>query len=117
MKRQNGMSLISVLIVGAILMAVLILGFKMVPVFNEYFNVKKAFASVVSTVDPAAPASSFRAAFGKFRDVNDITSVDAQTISVTKDGGKVTLQVLYRRELPLFANVGLYFDFDVTSDK
>ena len=107
--------MISVLIVGAILMAVLILGFKLVPVFNEYYSVKKAFASVVSTTDPTAPPSTFRAMFGKFKDVNDITSVDAQTIGVSKDNGKVTLQVSYRRELPLFANVGLYFDFDITS--
>jgi hypothetical protein len=115
MKRQNGMSLISTLIVGAILMGLLVLAFKMVPVFNEYFSVKKALVSVVSSTDPGAPASSFRAAFGKHRDINDITSVDPQTISVTKDNGRATMQVSYRRELHLFANVGLYFEFDVSS--
>lgn len=117
MKRQNGMSLISVLIVGAILMALLVLGFRLVPVYVEYFGVKKSFSGVISTTDQAAPAAAFRSAFQKYAYSNDITSVDSQTISVTKDSGKVTLQVSYRREVPLFANVGLYFDFDVSSDK
>ena len=115
MKRQSGLSLISILIVGAILMAVLVLGFRLVPVYVEYFGVKKAFVGVISSTDPGAPASAFRSAFGKFAYTNDINSVDAQTISVNKDNGKVTLQVSYRRELPLFSNVGLYFDFDISS--
>lgn len=116
MKRQNGFSLISTLIVGALLMAVLVLGLKLVPVFNEYFEVQKGFKSVVAATDPGAPPSAFRNAFGKHRDVNDITSVDPQAISVNKDNGRVTLQVSYRREVPLFMNVGLYFDFDVSSN-
>jgi hypothetical protein len=116
MKRQGGLSLISTLIVGALLMALLVLGFRLVPVYVEYFGVKKAFAGVVASTDASAPASAFRSAFSKYAYTNDIRSVDAQTISVNKDNGQVVLQVAYRREVSLFANVGLYFDFDIRSD-
>lgn len=117
MKRQKGLSLISTAIIGILLIAVLILGFKMVPVYNEYFGVKKAFNSVVAETDPTSPPAVFRQAFKRFKDVGDLDSIDPQAIDVTKDSGRVTMQVSYRRELPLFANVGLYFNFDVSATK
>lgn len=117
MKRQKGLSLISAAIVGILLIAALILGFKMVPVYNEYFGVKKAFNSVVNEVDPMSPPQAFRSAFQRFKDVGDLDSVDAQAIEITKDSGRVTLQISYRRYLPLFANIGMYFDFDVSATK
>lgn len=116
MKRQNGMTLLSLLIVGSFVMACLVLGLRLVPVYVEFFAVKKAFTKVITNTDPTAPASAFRAAFKKFAQIDDIDSIDPQTIGVSKDNGKVTLQVLYRREVSLFANIGLYFDFDVSSN-
>ena len=115
MRRQSGLSLISTLIVGMILVAMLVLGFRLIPVYNEYFSVKKALAGVVASTDPAAPASTFRSALQKYKDVEDMPSMDVQSVQISKDGGATTLQVSYRREVPLFANVGLYFDFDVKS--
>lgn len=117
MKRQRGLSLISTLIVGAILMAALLLAFRLVPVYTEYFAVKKAFANIVSNVDAAAAPSEFRNAYSKYAQVDDITSIDPKAIQVNKSGGEVSLQVSYRREVPLFANVKLAFDFDVSSSR
>lgn len=116
MKRQSGMTLISLLIVGSLAMACLIVGFKLVPVYNEFFAVKKAFTKVVSNTDPSSPATAFRTSFARFAQIDDISSVDPQTIAVSKDNGKVSLQVAYRREVHLFANIGLYLDFDVSSN-
>jgi hypothetical protein len=116
MKQERGMTLISLLIVGSLAMSCVVLGLKLVPVYSEFFAVKKAFSKVVSSADPTAPAATFRAAFQRFAQVDDIHSIDPQTIGVSKDSGKVSLQVSYRREVPLFANVGLYFDFDVSSN-
>ena len=117
MKRQKGLSLISTAIIGILLIAVLILGFKMVPVYNEYFGVKKAFNSVIAEVDPTSAPTAFRSAFQRFKDVSDLDSIDPQAIDITKDSGRVTMQISYRRDLPLFANVGLYFNFDVSVTK
>ncbi|HEX5127505.1 MAG TPA: DUF4845 domain-containing protein [Rhodocyclaceae bacterium] len=116
MKRQRGLTLLSTLIVGALVMAVLILGLKCVPVFNEYFAIKKAFNEVVQSVDPGSPPSTFRSAFQKHADVDDIESLDAQSIVVTKENGKAFLSADYRRYVKLFANVSLVFDFSVATD-
>ncbi len=116
MKRQSGISLISTLILGVLAMAVLVLGLRLVPVYTEYFAVKGAFTKVLTSTDPGAPLSQFRTAFQRFADIDDIKSVDPQTIVVEKEGGKASMHVSYRREVPLYGNTGLYFDFEVSSN-
>ena len=114
--RQGGLSLISTMIVGTVILAALMLGLKLVPVFTENFAIKKAFNNVVKNTDVGAPASTFRMAYWKYAQIDDITSVDMQTIVVTKDNGRAFLSVDYQKQVPLFANVSLLFDFSVSSD-
>ena len=111
MKRQKGLTLISTLIVGLVLLAALLLVLKLVPVFNEYFAVKKSFNELVRTVDVSSPPSAFRSGFKRFQEVDDIESVDPETIVVTKENGKAYLTVDYQRKVKLFANVSLVIDY------
>lgn len=115
MKCQRGFSLVSVLIIGVILMATLVLGLKVVPVYAEYFAVKKAFSKVISGTDVSAPPTEFRNAFQRFADIDDITSVDRQMIEVVKDNGKAEMHVNYSRTVKLFGPVSLLFEFSVDS--
>jgi hypothetical protein len=114
--RQQGLSIVSTMIVGAFIAAALILGLKLIPVYTELFAVKKAFNNVVKNTDPQAPATVFRQSFSKYAQIDDISSIDSQTIVVTKDSGKASLSADYQRTVPLFANVSLIFDFSVASD-
>ncbi|MDQ7988124.1 MAG: DUF4845 domain-containing protein [Candidatus Dactylopiibacterium sp.] len=116
MKRQRGLTLISTLIVGMLAAACLVVGFKLIPVFTEYFAVKSAFAKIVSSQDQNATPGQIRSAFQRYADIDDIKNVDPQTLLIDKDGGKIRLHVNYRREVALFANTGLYFDFEITSN-
>ncbi|MEC5388252.1 DUF4845 domain-containing protein [Uliginosibacterium sp. H3] len=116
-KQQRGLSILSTLIVGGFIGAALILGLKLVPVYTEFFAVKKAFDKVVRDIDPQSPATAFRNAFQKYAQIDDISSVDPQTIVVTKDSGKASMSADYQRTVPLFANVSLIFDFSVASSK
>jgi hypothetical protein len=47
--------------------------------------------------------------------VDDITSIKGADLEITKDGGTVVITAAYRKEIPLFANVGVYIDFAATS--
>ncbi len=114
--RQHGLSIISTLIVGAFIAAALILALKLVPVFTEYLAIKKAFSGIIERVDAQQPAAAFRAAFYKYAQIDDISSVNAQSIVVTKENGRAVLSVDYERRVALFANVSLVFEFSVASD-
>ncbi len=65
--RQQGLSIISTLIVGSFIAAALILGLKLVPVFTEYYAVKRAFSDVVKNTDPQAPSSGISPGFLEIR--------------------------------------------------
>lgn len=115
MKKQRGLTLISTLIVGIFLVAALLLGLKLVPVFNEYFGAKKALNTIVQQTDPTSPPAAFRNAFSKQADIDDFTNIDPQALVVTKSNGKVGLSVDYERRVPLFANVSLVFEFSLSA--
>ena len=54
-KRQGGISLISVLIVGALAAFVLIIGFRTVPAVNEFMAVQRIFAENLPVLYFVAP--------------------------------------------------------------
>lgn len=115
-KKQSGISLIGVLIVGALLGACLLVAFKMIPVVTEYFAIKRAIATVASSADPmVASVSQLRSDFSKRAMVADITSVSATDLDITKENGRIVISVDYSRKVPLAYNVSLLVDFSASS--
>lgn len=115
-KTQSGLSLIGVLLLGAILAAILLVGLRLVPVLSEYFGVKRAITAVAGSADPqTATVSQLRAAFAKRAMVDDITSVNASDLDITKDNGQIVISVDYSRKVPLVSNVSLLLEFSASS--
>ena len=112
-RKQSGLTLMSTLLVGVFLASVLMLGLKLVPVFTEYYAVKSAFTKVLRDTDVTSPPSTFRNAFSRYADVDDIESVDAELIVVSKNNGKASMAIDYERRVKLFANASLVMNFSV----
>ena len=51
-KSQSGVSLIGVMIGGAVLAALLLVGLKLIPVVSEYMGVKRSMTAVVGGANP-----------------------------------------------------------------
>ena len=47
--------------------------------------------------------------------VEEVPSVNDKDLEITKEGGEVVISFAYRKEVPLFANVGVYLDFAASS--
>lgn len=115
-KSQSGLSLIGVLFVGAVLGALVILGLKLVPVLTEYHGVKRSIAAVASEADPQnASVPQLRSAFTKRATVDDISSITAADLDITKEDGRIVISVEYSRKVHLFSNVSLVIDFSATT--
>lgn len=116
-KSQSGLSLVSVLLVGGTMAALVVLGLKLIPVVNEYFGIKRALAAVVSASNPqSATVSELRNAFSKRVTVDDITSVTPADIDITKENGRIVMSVDYARKVPLYGKVSLLIEFSASSD-
>ena len=112
--RQLGVSLIGLIVGAVVLIFVLLLGMKAFPPYLEYFTAKKLITAIANE-QRGGSVGDIRKAWQLKTAVEDVPSVNDKDLEITKDGGEVVISFAYRKEVPLFANVGLYFDFAASS--
>ena len=116
MKKQQGVSLSGLLVASVFLVVIMLLGFKLVPVLLEYQKIQRQFSSIAG--DPAlrgASGDQIRRAFISRAIVDDIKSLSADRIDITKDGNEVVISADYDVKVQLFRNVSACLDFHPTS--
>lgn len=111
--RQLGISLSGLIMGAVILIAIAMLGMKLAPSYIEFFAIKKAVNAIASG-GPSSVAE-VRKQFDQRASVDDINTVKGSDLEITKEGQKTVIRAAYRKEVPLVANVGLYIDFNATS--
>lgn len=114
-KRQGGISLISVLIVGALAAFVLIIGFRTVPAVNEFMAVQRIIKIVADEGDNGVSVAEMRRSFDRRSQVDDVSSVAGTDLEIGKDGGKTLIEVAYERKVPVVANVSLLIEFNAST--
>ena len=111
--RQQGVSLMALIFGFAILVIVAIFGMKLVPSYLEFRAAKNAIEALAHS-GGASPAD-IRRNFESRSAIDDINSIKAQDLDITKQGNQVMISFSYRKEVPLFSNVGLYIDYQASS--
>ena len=115
-KSQSGLSLIGVMIGGAVLAALLLVGLQLIPVISEYMGVTRSMAAVVGGANPqTATVSELRSAFTKRAMVDDVTTITASDVDITKEDGRIVMSIEYSRKVKLFGNVSLLIDFSAST--
>jgi hypothetical protein len=111
--KQTGISLIGVLIVGAILGFLFLIGMRTVPVVTEYMAVKRVMNAIIeSNPSPETPVSQLRADFDKRAYIGDVRAVTGRDLLIVKRGNKFEMSVSYARKVPIAGNVSLLIEFD-----
>ncbi|AVG17126.1 MULTISPECIES: DUF4845 domain-containing protein [Chromobacterium] len=110
MKKQQGLSVIAILLVLALVGAGLMLVFKIVPVYTEYGDVKNALTAL--STETNVGEQTLRQEFDGKANVSGVTSVKGENLMVVAGAGSNYLRAKYQREVPLFGNVSLLFHFD-----
>ena len=111
--RQQGLSLVALILGFALLIIVGIFGMKLVPSFLEYRSAKSAIEAIAQQQN-AGPAE-VRRAFEARSAIDDISSIKPNDLEISKQGGALVISFAYRKEVPLFRNVGLYIDYTATA--
>ena len=108
--KQRGISLMG-LIIGLFLQVVVALFAKtVIPSYMEYSSAKSAIQAIARDDQINTPQMA-RNAFEARAQVDNITSVKASDLEIVKEGNRMAISFAYRKEVPLFANVGVYVDF------
>jgi len=113
--RQSGISLLGLVFGGIVLIFAALLAMKVTPSYIEYFNAKKAIHGIVNEGKDASVAD-VRKSFEARATIDDITSIRAADIEVSKDRGLLVLSFAYRKEIRLFGNVALCIDFAASTE-
>ncbi len=105
---QQGLGLLSLIVVGVIIVALLILGAKLVPAITEYLAVEKAIAAIRNEADTVP---KLRAAFDRYAQIDDIKSISGKDLDITKDADTIVISYKYSYSVPITDKVRLVIDF------
>jgi len=112
--RQLGVSLVGLIFGAVILIFALLLGMKVFPPYLEYFTAKKLITQIANE-QRGGSVGDIRKSWQLKTAIEDVPSVNDKDLEITKEGGEVVIAFAYRKEVPLFVNVGIYFDFAASS--
>jgi hypothetical protein len=115
--RQRGITLLGLVIGSFVLVFVALLVMRVLPSYIEYFTIKKAVVSISNEMrGRGGAANDVRRAFDSRQAIDDFKAVKAGDLEITKQGNGFQIVAAYRKEIPLFANIGIYIDFVASSN-
>jgi Tfp pilus assembly protein PilE len=111
---QSGVTLMGLFITLFIVIVVALFAMKLIPAYMEYATAKNAIEAIARERN-AQSAQEVRRAFDARASIDNITAVKASDLEITKDGAGLAIAFAYRKEVPLFGNLGVYIDFAANS--
>jgi hypothetical protein len=111
--RRRGLSLVSLIFLGLVVLLLFVLGLRVVPAFTEYLAIERAVARVGTE---GATVREIRSAFDRYATLDDIKSIAGRDLDITKDGDRIVVSYAYTYSVPLLKNVRLVIDFTGSSN-
>jgi len=116
LKRQQGMTMIGVLFVLALIGVIGYAGMRILPVYLNYMKVARSMeATAPGFKGDAVDQAALRRTLEKHWQIEDIDSVSAKDVEVTKEDSATVMHVAYDDSAPYVANVSLTVHFDKTT--
>jgi Tfp pilus assembly major pilin PilA len=113
MRHQRGLSLIGLIIVAGIAAFVAIVGFKLLPSYIEYFTIQRVVRDLAHSPElRGAGVKDVKAAFDRRASIDNINSIKADDLEITKEGEGFTIVASYSVKVPLFGNLSACLDFE-----
>ncbi len=115
-RKQQGLSLSSLLIWSIILVLIAIFGMKVAPAYIEHSAITKNLKAIAQEVElQDGDPNQIRLSFGKRAQIDSIKSISGQDIKIDRENGRVVLSAKYTVKIPLASNISLSIDFESTS--
>ena len=113
--RERGLSLIGMLLMAALLGCALLVTFKTVVPYKEYFALKRVLMMVADEGNSKGALESEMRKSYELRAIVDSLEVRSSELVFRKEGGRYVIEVEYTRKAPLVGNASLAFDFKASS--
>ena len=116
MRYQRGVTLISLIIVGALVAMVAVVGIKVAPDVIEYFTIVKDVKATAQ--DPSikgATVAEIRRAFQRRAQIDGINAISENDLDISKEGNEIVISFAYSKKVPLYGPVSFLIDFQGSS--
>ena len=115
--RQRGLTMLGFLFVAAVIIVVVMVGFRVMPAYIEYYSIQKALEKALNETKDLNSAAEIRSAFQRVADAGYIESVNSKDVEITKSKNEVTASVEWTRKLPMVANASILLEFEASATK
>lgn len=116
--KQRGVSLTGLMFWSIIVMLLAVLSMKVVPSVIDYYKISKAAKMAVSQAAPGATVADIRRAYDRFAVVDQIDSIRAADLEISKENNEIVVAWDYEKRIPLGGKVSLLLDLSgSTADK
>ncbi len=116
-KRQQGLTIIGFIFVAAVVIIFVMVGFRTLPSYIEYFTVKKVLAKTLQDSREGFSMYTFRRDFDLKASADYIDSVNGSDIEVTKEGNNLVATATWTKTLHMIGNMSLLLEFEATATK
>ena len=111
-RKQSGMTMLGFLITLSVIMFFLYSAMKVVPMYIEFYSVKKALASIASEQDASnASKEKIRATFARQLTIDYVKIIQPEMLKIDSTDAGYNLVVEYERREELFANLDVVGKF------
>ena len=114
-KQQQGMTMIGLLCILALVGVVVYAGIRLAPVYLNYLKVAKSLDGAAADVKGDNPDQrALMNALARQWEIQDIDVPDYKDVEITKDDDGTQMHIAYDQSVPYVANVSLSVHFDKT---
>ena len=111
-RKQSGMTMLGFLITLSVVMFFIYCGMKIVPMYIEYYSVKKALASIANEQDTSsATKDKIRAMFARHITIDYVKIIKPEMLQIQTTDSGFNLVVDYERREELIANLDVVAKF------
>lgn len=115
MKKQKGLTLISLIFVGTLVVVLAVIGMKVTPAVIEYYTILKHVKAIVASGEGKGTVADVRKAYERRAVVEETPSIGPSDLDVSKEGNQLVISFAYSKKIPLASNVSLLIDFEGSS--
>ncbi|HEY1458756.1 MAG TPA: DUF4845 domain-containing protein [Casimicrobiaceae bacterium] len=116
-RHQRGLTITGFVLVAILAVIVVMVGFRMIPAYIEWYTVQKVMANTLATSKDGFTMYQFRRDFDLKAAADYIDSVRGSDIEVIKEGNQLVATANWTRILHLVGNVSLLLEFEATATK
>jgi hypothetical protein len=116
-RRQGGLTIMGFLFVAAVVVIAVMVTFRVIPAYVEYFSVKKALQEELSAMSDAQNVGAFRSGLGRRFNTGYVESVSPADVQVTKSGNAIVATAEWERRLHMVGNAYILLEFEASASR